>query len=65
MAKEKLNAKCEKTEDGKLVCEAKDEEGVCRIERVPDGHGGYTLKSTSGNTVTCDKLERWVQKKSE
>lgn len=61
----KLNVKCKETEDGKLVCEAKDEEGVCQIERVPDGHGGYKPKAVGGNSSTCEKLEKWVEKHSE
>lgn len=52
--------KCEEKEDGTLLCQAEDQEGVCEEVMVPDGHGGYKIKSSQGLPATCDKLEKEV-----
>lgn len=52
--------KCEEQEDGTMICQAEDNEGVCEEVLVPDGHGGFKVKSRAGLPETCDRLEKEV-----
>lgn len=55
---------CQENEDGKLVCQVEDDEGVCEQVLVPDGHGGFKLKADRGHAPTCEKAKQVVEQKT-
>lgn len=61
--KELEGFECVEKEDGSVVCQAEDQEGVCEVELVPDGHGGFKVHRQGGNPETCEKADGLVEQK--
>ena len=55
---------CTEDDEGKMVCQGEDDEGVCEAILVPDGHGGFKAKRKGGNPDTCKKLDKLIEQQT-